>query len=250
MIKAGQNVHGLDIPGKLHRGFSIKTAQYRGSLLGKLNHILNNLSSDDRRNIQIFVTGHSQGAALAHLAGVVVAQHLGTVFPGYDNKQMNQVQIFRISAPRVIGNRESYDYTTRVLGKHNDIRQNVQGDPVPNTPAGSSAGTAATFLSGALGGGGMGGLFMRAVAPIVTDPFSDYLSTGYLAYQLAHDTIIRNISNSGDSGLYNIFASLHLGSTRVRPGEGAFFDPKIVDLDTPRLLLQGKVHQENRFSPF
>lgn len=232
-IKADQKIHKLNIPGTLHRGFAIKVQQLQESLFAKIHGILTTLSADERERVSYFVSGHSKGAALAHLTGVVLAEELKQYYgSSYDNTYSNKVQVFRLSSPRTVGNKEAYHYTTGVLGKHNDIHQYVQGDPVTVLPPGHIVESVVSHYAG----------------DKFADLFAGFEDTGYLALQYAYPTMKENLNNTPKksgikgffSGIVNLFGTVHYGSNR---NGKAVFEPSLVEMETSDLVRRGYLWQ-------
>ncbi len=245
-FKVGNETHHLGIEGKLHRGFAVKTSQFKKDLLEKIENLLQSMTLEERETLAVFVTGHSQGAALAHLAGVTIVQFFKNYLKNdlgdeFDNSYQNKVQLYRLSAPRVLGDQEAYDDTTRLIGKHNDIRHNVQGDPVPSAVLGDS------------GRNVLGGIHSTLAAKV-----AGYKSSGYLAMQLALPTVLGNIASHTGYLIQNLYdkkkllagvlGALHLGSPQEDANKLGFA-PDLIDLNTGKLLSQGQKYSEKVTSP-
>lgn len=189
----------IDTPyGKMHKGFYNKAEAAHSSLMQVIAGYIEKLSQQDRMTIQIFFTGHSQGAALAPIAAADMVNDPEfkrlLAWPDFDNKRFNTVQVYVFSAPRAYGDQRALDELYAALGKKNIIRQNVIGnlanDPVSVIVPGKTATAllnlvpvAGQYLGNKYGGG------------------SGTLSVGYLAGDLSSD-VYQRVAPSELKSLY------------------------------------------------
>ncbi len=119
--------------GKLvvHQGFWIKAQDYFEKTIDSIMGLV----KKSQKPIRIFITGHSQGAALAHFFGLLLAQYLTkNVWPEFQNAKYNTIQLYRIACPKTIATFESQATVNKILGTCNDLVHNTAADPVPHGP--------------------------------------------------------------------------------------------------------------------
>lgn len=137
--KVDQELHGLPVKGFLHRGYAKKVKKFEKQFFEVFDELYHSMSSENKSQLIIFLTGHSQGAALALLAGITLIHRLtqDSYFGrNYSNSIQNRVQFYRLSAPRTSGDKKAHDSTSQYIGELNDIRHNVFYDPIANFPLG------------------------------------------------------------------------------------------------------------------
>ncbi len=133
----------FNLEGKVHRGFLRKYSTASQELMNLIDNRLETLSTEQRKQIKIYVTGHSQGAALAQLATAHLIQHLSSRHPdllsdslaereGKTNVGVNRVNGWFLGAPAVFDRVVGKSFVEKRVGRNNMIRQNVRGDLVPN----------------------------------------------------------------------------------------------------------------------
>ncbi|MBX9804332.1 MAG: lipase family protein [Alphaproteobacteria bacterium] len=131
---AGDSLHALDMAGSVHKGFAHKYVTTQEDLLEIITRFLakKEVTQEERENLRIVFTGHSQGAALGNLALYDMAvNHGADLFGlGFDNHKDPRFYGYFLSAPRV-GNKAYVDTLHAVVGEECIIRQNLHGDPVP-----------------------------------------------------------------------------------------------------------------------
>lgn len=181
MIETTSKVDPKIKTGKMHKGFSTKAKASLDSLFKIIDAKLKSMDADskgklNKQGLQIWITGHSQGAALAPIAAAELARHfqknskalgLGDTF---DNTKTNTIKVYAFSGPRFLGNAEAETAFNNALGKENVIIQNVVGkhfgigDPVTIASPGKTT-TAALKLIPLIGpdlankyGGGEGAI--------------------------------------------------------------------------------------------
>jgi lipase (class 3) len=127
----------LNIPGTFHKGFAKKYLTSQQNVIDIMDTFIEKMPEEDIDDLIIVVTGHSQGAALAQVAVADLAGNFGEQLfgEGFRNKDDNNFFGYFISAPRVFDNKKkSWKWATKKIGRHNMIRQNVQGDLVTIGP--------------------------------------------------------------------------------------------------------------------
>ncbi len=128
---------GFQFQGKVHRGFLRKYRSASQELMNLIDDQLKVLSEEQRRQLKIYVTGHSQGAALSQLAIGHIVQHLSAYHPDLldedlSNQKINRVNGWFIAAPEVFDSQGKTFIEDTWVGRNNMIRQNARGDAVPN----------------------------------------------------------------------------------------------------------------------
>lgn len=177
----------IDTPyGKMHRGFWLKTQGLLDQMMTGIRGVFSQLNELDRQQMRIFVSGHSQGAALGSLAAAFLAQGLKDddyLGRNFDNTKSNQIVAYLLSAPRV-ANQDGVNWIHKLVGQANIIRQNVIGDLVPIASPGKTT-------TG----------FLREI-PVVGSGLAEKLgggsgaaSVGYLAADLPIDVLGRTLSS-------------------------------------------------------
>ncbi len=124
---------GFQSSGKVHEGFAKKFSSYQSDLVQKINNFV--LTLENQAACKILFTGHSQGAALAQLGALKVAEFFqSNGFPGeknFENTLANRIGCYTFSAP-VLLDLQGVQSFHQIIGCNNIIRQNVEADPVPN----------------------------------------------------------------------------------------------------------------------
>lgn len=145
----GQAVTALDVGLKLpdnpllHRGFGHAVASCEQQVKDAIRDFVREHEEENkgnRKDLNIYVTGHSQGAAVASISFMDLAINLGKELfgEGYKNAEKNNFKGIFFSAPRSFARRfgEVYNKSLALLneevGADNMMRQNVYGDPVPH----------------------------------------------------------------------------------------------------------------------
>lgn len=260
--------------GKVHRGFYNKSMAVAPRIVEAMEEFMKELTPDQKKNIRVIFTGHSQGAALASFLlplTIDIFKTKKTFGPNFDNAQQNVFMGYLISAPRVYGDEKGQDWIHTLTGKDNIIRQNVTGnlinDPVP---VGSPGRTLTNLLKlipfageslAKKYGGGQG---TRSVGYLAADLSKDVLTRrASVDFQAlgerrltAINKAIAEFQETGPSfktakSLFNAFIKepltdtlwtlvgpLHYGSTHNQVEEGAYFGPEVVAgylPNTPRM---------------
>jgi hypothetical protein len=122
---------GLNIPGKVHKGFAKKYVSTKDDVLGIIKQLMARMSAKEKENLRIVFTGHSQAGGVGNLALYdIVANHGKELFhEGFENSEDSRFYGYFLSVPRV-GDRDYVDAVHSKVGKDYLIRQNVHGDPV------------------------------------------------------------------------------------------------------------------------
>jgi len=186
----GENTNG----GKFHRGFWLRTEAMINNIMDVVYDFFKQVAPKDRSTLRIFVTGHSQGAAIATLVSAFLCEELATndfMGPSFDNKKSNNVIAYVLSAPR-IGDDEAVAWIHSIVGKENVIRQNVESngpinDPVPYGLGGKT--TTEVMKKIPLVGGELAKMYGNGA------------SSGYLAADIAQDTLKRALLALKNGGL-------------------------------------------------
>ncbi len=146
-VTLGKDPKGKDIVSKFHRGFFKKTQESIPDLWNVMKKYIDSLSDEQKAKLQIWFTGHSQGAALAPLAAAFIAEKLKEIFgPNFSNKDSNTIKVYVFSAPRALGDVKALQWFEETLGKHNVIRQNVIGIVASDIVTVASFGKTSTAL--------------------------------------------------------------------------------------------------------
>lgn len=128
----------LNTIGYAHSGFVRKYMSASDQVMSLVDERLKLMSPEERRQLKIYVTGHSQGAGLAQLATVHLVQYLRVNHPdlldgGKTNVNVNRVNGWFLGAPAVFDESIGKKFVEDIIvGRHNMIRQNIRGDVVPN----------------------------------------------------------------------------------------------------------------------
>jgi len=125
---------GLTLPDdlKVHRGFANIVESCKDEVAQLVADFHASIDESKKAKTQIFVTGHSLGAALATLSLVDLVHNLGSQLfgKGFNNAESNNFKGFFLSTPKAVG-KVGAEVIADVVGNDNMIRQNVHGDPVP-----------------------------------------------------------------------------------------------------------------------
>lgn len=125
---------GLTLPGdvKVHRGFANIVESCKDNVARLVKEFHDSIEESKKKKAQIFVTGHSLGAALATLSTAELVHNLGPQLfgEGFSNTESNNFKGFYVSAPKAFG-QTGVEMVSDLVGHDNMMRQNVHGDPVP-----------------------------------------------------------------------------------------------------------------------
>lgn len=127
---------GLDFEGhpqmRVHRGFGIVVHRLFHSLCTTIEELKKEIGDDKWERLEIYFTGHSQGAAISGLASLYFANKKGKELFGEDfnNAKDHRIKTYGFSMPRFM-EKDHIEAIETEYGRHNYIRQNVHGDIVP-----------------------------------------------------------------------------------------------------------------------
>ena len=125
---------GLNLPGdvKVHRGFANLVESCKDNVAELVRQFHASIEESKKAKVQIYVSGHSLGAALASVSILDLVHNLGPQLfgPDFNNATSNNVKGFFLSTPRAFG-KEGATTANETVGEDNMVRQNVHGDPVP-----------------------------------------------------------------------------------------------------------------------
>jgi len=125
------------------RGQLTKSLQGLPDALTQLSDVVNTLGLECLKNLNIIVTGHSQGGALAQLTFLdVVVNVLPKLFPEktnkedgiFDNSIHGNCTLYSVSGAKVAYTQGTVDFFNDTCGLYNMVRHNSFMDTVPNTP--------------------------------------------------------------------------------------------------------------------
>jgi hypothetical protein len=228
----------IDTPyGKMHKGFYEKTKAALPDLWLTMKKYITSLPPEKKASLQIYFTGHSQGAALAPLAAGFIAETIKKskfLGPNFDNKKSNTLKVYVFSAPRVLGDEKAIQWFNNILGKENVVRQNVIGhlanDPVTVISLGKTS-TAALqlipvigqYIAQAYGGGaeiGAGSLsFGYLAGDRAEDVFARLTPHALEAYQKQlNKGGLQSIPSTIKRAVIGILGTLHYGGTIKQTG--------------------------------
>lgn len=257
--KSDNEQYALPVKGMVHSGFAQKYTyadkgiSAREGMLSAVRSVLGDLSADEKKDLQIFVSGHSQGGAMATLATADLVELMKEFYgQDYDNAKSNRVQAWLLSAARTFDKTAANEFEV-LVGKHNVIRQSTLHDPVPNIALGD---TGHELLS-----------MIPFVGTKIADSIAGYASVGNLALESTSYTIFEALKMHA----YNIFerikagdvGAFSMGLNSVNSTGKAFatfgaanhlavertFNPNLLGASTKRLveaLEAGRDHKKNQ----
>lgn len=120
----------LGINGYVHGGFNTRYMESRESLFDAIEHILT-INGKSIQEIDILVTGHSLGGALAHLAAFDIKKNLVNAF-----NATSKVDLVTFSSPRVFDHAGA-EQMEKLLGNNRIIRIWRENDIVPAVSLGT-----------------------------------------------------------------------------------------------------------------
>jgi hypothetical protein len=117
---------------EVHRGFwnRVKASLQQIDII--LDEYMKTLTEEQRKNVIVVNTGHSQGAALSTLTQLYLITKWAPKYFGenYKNDEANHIQGLHLSCPRSVAE-EFIEKANKIIGAQNFIRYNVHGDIVP-----------------------------------------------------------------------------------------------------------------------
>lgn len=178
--------------GTVHRGFYNRTLSMMPGIERAIAKLIRTMSLEERQNLKITVSGHSQGGGLASIVMPLLAESIRTnrwLGQSFDNARDNVIRGYILSSPRVFSGDDALAYFNDTVGKHNVIRQQVVGtlisDPVPFVTPGR---TLTSLIS---------------LIPFVGESLADRYggdtgnkSLGYLAADWTSDAMYRNVQTN------------------------------------------------------
>ncbi|MDR1665978.1 MAG: lipase family protein [Puniceicoccales bacterium] len=116
-----------------HNGYLEKYLSSRLQIFGHIRSLFKDLPEEDKSQLLVIVTGHSQGGGLAQIAALDIEETLGTELFGekFDNTWSPHFFLLTVSAPNVVGNDETRSFYHRQFGKDNIVRIFSPLDIVP-----------------------------------------------------------------------------------------------------------------------
>jgi len=125
-------VNDADFQGTYHNGFLCKYKSCKENLEQALSGIMDTLPTDDQKKVQFVVSGHSQGAALAHIASINLTHNfLKRRFSNFDNKVCNKLYGWYVSYLPFGQDDTARDFCETTVGGNNILWHTVVYDPVP-----------------------------------------------------------------------------------------------------------------------
>ena len=234
----------------IHSGFAHKFDSGWPIMSKAIVDFYNSLPAEKKANLQIILTGHSQGAALAQIAGL----RLGELFKknGLDNLSTNQILVYAVSAPRAFQDNVFQKFNA-AIGEPNAMRHNVKHDVVGN-----------------VGPGDWFGAIADRWAPASAQPYVHYKDIGHLAMQDTQETLAKGWANTqeelarrrreGENMMKRMKSMAELvvapveyahmgriGKPRGAPDVG--FDPRMLETDFERMLRDGQAHMDAKRKP-
>ncbi len=175
--------------GTVHRGYYNRMLSIMPQLERAMRGFFEAMTIEQKQNLRIIGSGHSQGAGLMSIALPLIAEVIKAgnwLGPDFENTRDRVIQGYLLSSPRVFSGDDALAYYNDTIGKQQTIRQQVVGrflsDPVPLVTPGR------TLTS------------LIRLVPIIGDRLADKYggdtgnkSLGFLAADWSEDTIRRGV---------------------------------------------------------
>lgn len=192
-LKASTNQYALSVNGMVHSGFAQKYTSGREAMLSAVRSVLENLNTDEAEDLQVFVSGHSQGGAMATLATADLVELMKEFYgQDYNNAKSNRVQAWLLSAARTFDKTAAKEFEA-LVGKHNVIRQSTLHDPVPNIALGDTGHAVFSMIP--------------FVGTIIANSIAGYASVGNLALENTGPTLYAALKMHA----FNVFERIKAG---------------------------------------
>tara|TARA_Y100000991_G_C21965273_1_gene346551 strand:+ start:973 stop:2289 length:1317 start_codon:yes stop_codon:yes gene_type:complete len=263
----------------IHTGYALKYYHMKQSLYTMLKFLIKkgDLDIDD---LTWYVTGHSQGAGLASLAMVDIANNFLPQYEGANflNSEANKVRGWVISPPQVCGNILCVEEAEAIMGRQNIVRSQVNLDPVTMVPAHVSSDKATKVYAKLINkktnnswaiGNDFTSQAMMGLSMLTKDWLNsgvkykgvkgsfDYYTLGLPAFQDAKKIIKTTKHSQQQSNFYQLFkkimytnlAPYHFCS--ISKQGGWWFDSDLIELDlTKSMKYSMKIFNQNSCEDF
>lgn len=125
----------LNFDGTYHEGFLFKYKSCKENLERILSSIVDTLPTNVQSELQFIVSGHSQGAALAHIASIDLTQDfLKRKFgPNFDNKERNKLYGWYLSYLPFGSDDTARNFCETAVGGNNILWHTILYDPIART---------------------------------------------------------------------------------------------------------------------
>lgn len=193
LLKSLKDYNASGIKGDIHEGFLKKYISTKKEVLELIKEVTNKMTAQQKTDLKIVFSGHSQAGGTANLALADICKNHGAeIFgEGFNNTTSNNMMGYFLSAARV-GDADYKRSMHKYVGENNIIRQNVFGDPVPVAAPDKNLSELIAKVP--------------ALGTILGD-FFDYDDTGILLLDDANDAWSRakgmHIANGKDAGRYD-----------------------------------------------
>jgi hypothetical protein len=169
---------GVKVEGEIHKEFTKKYYSTKQEVLGLLKETLATMTPEQKKNVKIIFSGHSQAGETGNLALADITTNHGKELFGadFDNQKSGNFNGYFLSAARV-GDKNYAKWIHQNVGRDFIARQNVAGDPVPIAAADEQVTQ----------------LFQKipAAGKILAKAAGNYEDTGHLLYDDGHEAWTR-----------------------------------------------------------
>lgn len=127
-ISAGENRYSI------HRGFKKKFDSFKKEMFSALDSVIfsSERLSSEQKMPKIYITGHSQGGAMATLAAIQLDSYMKMRYnSAFDNAKQNAISVYALSPAVLCANPECRSSIEKTLGAHNIIQNYDESDLVP-----------------------------------------------------------------------------------------------------------------------